>query len=131
MGDLELTQREQRPYFILISLGSDLLALGLLWIADGPPLLGVLILTYLCLAIVILSTSIFWKISMHMAGVGGFSTALVFVFGAPALWAFLSLPLVAWARWHRRKHTPAQLVAGAAVGILITSFVFASLRSKF
>jgi hypothetical protein len=100
-----------------------------LWLADGPPLLGVLILTYLCLAIVILSTSIFWKISMHMAGVGGFSTALVFVFGAPALWAFLSLLLVAWARWHRHKHTPAQLAAGAVAGIAITIFVFASLGS--
>jgi hypothetical protein len=68
--------------------------------------------------------SIFWKISMHMAGVGGFSIALVFVFGAAAGWAFLSLPLVAWARLHRRKHTPAQLAAGAIAGIAIALFVF-------
>jgi len=57
-------------------------------------------------------------------GVGGFSTALVFVFGAPALLAFLSLPLVAWVRWQRRKHTLAQLTVGALAGALITAFVF-------
>jgi len=68
--------------------------------------------------------SSFWKISLHMVGVGGFSMALVFVFGAPALFAFLSLPLVAWARWQRRKHTLAQLTVGALAGVLMTAFVF-------
>jgi hypothetical protein len=68
--------------------------------------------------------SSFWKISMHMAGVGGFSTALVFVFGTPALWAFLSLLLVAWARLHRRKHDIPQLIAGALAGAFVTVLVF-------
>jgi hypothetical protein len=49
--------------------------------------------------------SSFWKISLHMVGVGGFSTALVFVYGAPALLTFLSLPLVAWARLQLKKNT--------------------------
>jgi len=124
VSDMELSRREERPCFILVSLSSDLLALGILWFANGPHLLSVLIMTYLCLATVMFTISIFWKISMHMAGVGGFSTALVFVFGAAAGWAFLSLPLVAWARLHRRKHTPAQLAAGAIAGIAIALFVF-------
>lgn len=124
VSDMELTQREERPRFILISLSSDILALLLLYLFDGPHLLTVIALTYFCLAIVMFSISSFWKISMHMAGVGGFSTALVFVYGVPALWAFLSLPLVFWARLHRRKHTPSQLVAGALAGALITTLVF-------
>jgi hypothetical protein len=124
VGDLELSRREERPRFILVSLSSDVLALLVLLLFGGPHLLTVIVLTYFCLAIVMFSISNFWKISMHMAGVGGFSTALVFVFGAPALWAFLSLPLVAWARLHRRKHNPAQLIAGALAGALVTLLVF-------
>jgi hypothetical protein len=124
VSDLELSRREERPRFILVSLSSDVLALAALWLGNGPHLLRLIVLTYFCLAIVMFSISNFWKISMHMAGVGGFSTALIFVLGAPALLAFLSLPLVAWARWHRRKHTPVQLVAGALVGALITFLVF-------
>ena len=124
VSDLELSRREERPRFILISLSSDILALIVLWLLRGPHLLTVIVLTYLCLAIVMFSISSFWKISMHMAGVGGFSTALVFVFGAPALWAFLSLLLVAWARLHRRKHDIPQLVAGTLAGALVTTLVF-------
>jgi hypothetical protein len=126
VSDLELTNREERPRFILVSLSSDGLALLLLWLGKGPQLLWLIILTYLFLAIVMFSISSFWKISIYMAGVGGFSTALVLVFGLPAAWAFLSLPLVAWARLHRRKHTPAQLLAGAVVGMTVTWFVFRS-----
>ena len=124
VSDLELSRREERPRFILVSLSSDVLALVVLWLGNGPHLLRLIILTYFCLAIVMFSISSFWKISMHMAGVGGFSTALVFVFGVPALWAFLSLPLVAWARLHRRKHDIPQLIAGALAGALITILVF-------
>ena len=124
VSDLELSRREERPRFILVSLSSDVLALLVLRFLDGPHLLTMIVLTYFCLAIVMFAISSFWKISMHMAGVGGFSTALVFVFGPPALLAFLSLPLVAWARWHRRKHDIPQLVAGALVGALVTALVF-------
>jgi hypothetical protein len=124
VSDMELSRREERPRFILISLSSDLLALLILRLFRGPHLLTVIVLTYFCLAIVMFSISSFWKISMHMAGVGGFSTALVFVFGAPALWAFLSLLLVTWARLRSLKHNIPQLIAGALAGVLVTALVF-------
>ncbi|MEP0806971.1 MAG: hypothetical protein HRF47_15935 [Chloroflexota bacterium] len=131
VSDMELSRREERPRFILVSLSSDVLALLVLYLLGGPHLLTLLVLTYFCLAIVMFSISSFWKISMHMAGVGGFSTALVFVFGAAAGWAFFSLPLVAWARLHRRKHDVPQLIAGALAGSLITLFVFGWLGKFF
>jgi hypothetical protein len=124
VSDMELTNRSERPRFILISLSSDVLALLILFFLHGPHLLTLIVLTYFFLAISMLTISSFWKISMHMAGVGGFSTALLFVFGAPAIWAFISLPLVAWARLQRRKHTPAQLLAGALAGALVTILIF-------
>jgi hypothetical protein len=124
VSDFEMTQRGERPRFIAVSLSSDALALLALSAFGGPLLLRVMVLTYLCLGVTMFTISSFWKISLHMVGIGGFSTALVFVFGAPALSAFLSLPLVAWARWQRRKHTPAQLAAGALAGALITALVF-------
>ncbi len=127
VSDMELSRREERPRFILISFSSDVLALLLLHFFNGPHLLSVIVLTYFCLAIVMFSVSNFWKISMHMAGVGGFSAALVFVFGAAAGWTFLSLPLVAWARLYRRKHTIQQLIAGALAGALIAVLVFGCL----
>jgi membrane-associated phospholipid phosphatase len=124
VSDLEMTQRSERPPFIMVSLGSDVIAFLALRTWHGPSLLTIMVLTYFCLAITMLTISRFWKISLHMAGAGGFGTALVFVFGLPAMWAYLSLPLVAWARLYRRKHSPAQLAAGAILGVLVTALVF-------
>jgi hypothetical protein len=131
VSDFEISQRSDRPRFILLSLGSDVIALLLLSFSNGPQLLRVMVLAYLCLGATMITISSFWKISLHMAGVGGFSTALVFVFGSPALFAFLSLPLVAWARLHRRKHTIMQLVAGAFAGILTTAIVFGVMARNY
>ena len=124
VSDLELSRREDRPRFILVSLSSDLLALLVLGLGGAPRLLWLLALTYACLGLVMFTISSFWKISLHMVSVGGFATVLVYVFGLGAWWTYLSLPLVAWARLYRRKHTPAQLLAGAVGGILITAAVF-------
>lgn len=131
VSDMEITRRTERPRFILVSLSSDVLALLVLFTLHGPHLLIVIVLTYFCLAITMLTISSFWKISLHMAGVAAFSTALLFVFGIPALWAFLSLPLVAWARLRRRKHTPAQLAIGAISGALVTALVFVFTITRF
>ncbi len=120
VGDWELSRRSDRPRFILVSVSSDLLALAVLGFGGAPRLVWLLALIYACLGVTMFTISNFWKISLHMVGVSGFATLLTYVFGPAAAWAFLSLPLVAWARLYRKKHTPAQLVAGALGGALIT-----------
>ena len=123
VSDLELSHREERPRFILVSLSSDLLALAVLWLGGAPRMIWTLALVYACLGVTMFTISNFWKISLHLVTVSGFSTLLVYVFGPGAWWTFLSLPLVAWARLHRKKHTPAQLLAGAVLGAAITAGV--------
>ncbi len=123
VSDLELSRREERPRFILVSISSDVLALLILYFGGAPHLIWLLALVYACLGVTMFTISNFWKISLHMVSVGGFATLLVYVFGPSVWWLFLGLPLVAWARLYRRKHTPAQLIAGALGGILITALV--------
>jgi membrane-associated phospholipid phosphatase len=123
VSDLELSHREERPRFIVVSVSSDLLALLILHLGDAPHMIWQLALVYACLGLTMFTISSFWKISLHMVSVGGFATLLVYVFGPSVWWLFLGLPLVAWARLYRRKHNPAQLIAGALGGILITALV--------
>jgi hypothetical protein len=123
VSDLELSHREERPRFILVSFSSDLLALAVLWLGGAPRMIWTLALVYACLGVTMFTISNFWKISLHLVTVSGFSTLLVYVFGPGAWWTFSSLPLVAWARLHRKKHTPAQLLAGAVLGATITAGV--------
>ncbi len=130
VSDLELSRREERPRFILVSLSSDILALTVLALGNAPRPLWVLALIYTCLGLTMFTVSNFWKISLHMVGVAGFATLLVFYFGQAAWWTYLALPVVAWARLYRKKHTPAQLVAGAFGGILITAAVLLTFQIR-
>lgn len=123
VSDFELSKREERPRFILVSLSSDLLALVILILGGAPDLVWVLALVYASLGITMFTISNFWKISLHMVTVGGFSVLLMTVFGTNVWWVWLSLPVVAWARLHRKKHTLAQLWAGAVLGAGITAAV--------
>ncbi len=123
VSDWELSRRSDRPRFILVSVASDLLALAVLGLGGAPRLIWLLALIYACLGVIMFTISNFWKISLHMVGVSGFATLLTYVFGPGAAWTFLALPLVGWARWYRRKHTPAQLIAGAVGGTVITGAV--------
>lgn len=123
VSDLELSRREDRPRFILVSVSSDILALVLLLWGGAPRLVWALALVYATLGITMFTISNFWKISLHMVSVSGFATLLVYAFGPGAAVMYLALPLVAWARLYRKKHTPAQLVAGALAGLAITGAV--------
>ncbi len=123
VSDLELSRREDRPRFILVSVSSDLLALALRIGGGAPRLVWALALVYATLGVTMFTISNFWKISLHMVSVSGFATLLVYTFGRWAALMYLALPLVAWARLYRKKHTPAQLVAGALAGMTITALV--------
>lgn len=103
---------------ILLLLGVLCYALGgaALYRIGAPPLM--LVAAWSC----VLSTlwvwwiNRFYKISIHAAGVGGATCALLFSVGGAA-WPFLlSWPAIAWARLYLRAHTPMQLGTGGALG---------------
>ena len=61
-----------------------------------------------------------WKVSVHTTGVMGPASLLALVLGLPGALLGLLLPLVAWSRWRLRRHTPAELIAGAGIGLVST-----------
>ena len=71
----------------------------------------------------------FWKISSHMAGTGGFLgfcmmmdlACVAGMQGTGILYGLSFSAVVAWARFYLRAHTPAQLIAGFLLGMVISS----------
>ena len=84
--------------------------------------------TALCIGLVGLIT-FWWKISSHLAGIGGISgffLAFFFMSGRQEflLLLFLSLlaaVLIATARWYLKAHDKSQLIAGFFLGMLCSS----------
>ena len=109
-----------------------LLVVGLTYLS-GSIILGMLyaplsaVLLMFCYGTNTLVTSIIsfrWKISIHAMGVGGPTSALLYAFGPVGGAMGLILPIVMWSRLYLRKHTPSQVIAGAALGYFLTAFQF-------
>jgi len=67
--------------------------------------------------------NIFWKISAHMAGIGGVTglfAGLSIVYQIDLIYLIILLTLIAgitgWSRLHVSDHTPAQLISGFVLG---------------
>jgi membrane-associated phospholipid phosphatase len=70
----------------------------------------------------------FWKISIHVAVVAGAVFILVLALGRPLAVLAPLVALTAWARVALGDHTPAQILAGGALGAIVAGVVFTVVR---
>ena len=135
---LEVRQRERRLGPFLVSVVSYLIGTVLLaLVVDGPAL--PLIVTFAAIfpinTAVLMLITLRWKISIHMSSLAAFVSVLLFA--ALTVWRDLPdgieaaltlatvaplallLPLLMWARVRVGAHTTAQVIAGAAFGLVV------------
>jgi membrane-associated phospholipid phosphatase len=72
--------------------------------------------------------TLWWKLSLHTAAASGTVAILVLTLGPLLILALPVVALVAWSRIRLGDHTPAQTLAGAALGGLVATTVFILLR---
>jgi hypothetical protein len=92
---------------------------ALLWF-NAPFAVTALMACYFVNAIVMLVITLSWKISIHMVGVMGPLTALMFQLGTKIAPLMLLLLPVAWARLELKAHNKKQIAAGAVLSSLLT-----------
>ncbi len=117
ISDWEMTKRKER--FNLYSILCVFWFLGVLVAyVFGNALLTNL---YLIFALAFFAATIvtwFWKVSLHMLIDTTIVSILEFIFSG--FWyLYLLLPVIAWSRYVRHKHTPAQLLGGFSLAILV------------
>jgi len=107
-----------RPYYISAGLSAAGLVILLLLHAD-PAVWGLM----WCFAVNTLILNWInskWKISAHMMGLTGPLTYLYPLLGWNMLYTLPLVLLLGWARIETRSHTPLQVLAGSAAGIILT-----------
>ena len=125
VSGFDMPRRQERAPFIAVNLSGNLLGYFLLRSLGAPVTITALLLVYVGMGATMFTISLFWKISLHTGGVGGFATVLTWLFGPVWGVTFLAILLVGWARVYRRRHTWAQVVAGGVVGTAVTALVLA------
>jgi membrane-associated phospholipid phosphatase len=128
LSDRNISLREQRIRFGVVAIASILLGLAVLAALDAPAemvaLLASIAIGVACGWVV----TLWWKISVHAAIAAGAATVLPLVFGPALLAVWPLVALIAWSRVQVGDHTPAQALAGVALGIVVNATVFPLLR---
>ena len=91
---------------------------------EAPPELRATFVAGLSAVIVFMIINLWWKISLHIAFIAASAIVLIILYGRLGAISLVLLPPVAWARVESGQHTPAQVVAGAFLAMVITVFVF-------
>ncbi|MEV6691193.1 phosphatase PAP2 family protein [Micromonospora sp. NPDC051196] len=128
LTDHHVRVREQRRVPLLFGLGSVAAGLALLSVLGAPRPVLALVAAGLVGLVVAVTVSHWWKMSIHSAVAVGALVILMVTFGAWLLVATPLLGLVGWSRVRLGDHTPAQVLAGGALGGLVAAVVFALLR---
>jgi membrane-associated phospholipid phosphatase len=128
---IELGQKERRMVPYIISILCYFACIYLMELVHVPHFMVSIVIAALTVQIVCALVNMVWKISTHMAAIGGFAGALfVFAdaFGFNPVWWFCLLFIVAGllgsSRMILRQHTLSQVVAGLLVGMVCTVLAF-------
>lgn len=116
LTDQHIRVRRQRIVPMALSLVSVLAGVTLLRVLGAPADVFALVVAMLVGLVSSLSVTIGWQISLHLSVAGGTVMILFLVLGPVALAAVPAVAAMAWARLVLRAHTPAQLLAGTALG---------------
>jgi len=116
--DLDVQLREQRMRPLIFTMVCNGLAWGVLVLGAAPAQLVLLAGALWVQTVLIFVITLRWKISVHCAAAASLGTLVWSLIGTP--WPLLiGVPIVAWSRVLLRRHTLAQTVAGALLGIAI------------
>lgn len=128
---IELGQKERRMVPYIISILCYFACIYLMELVHVPHFMVSIVIAALAVQMVCALVNMVWKISTHMAAIGGFAGALfVFAdaFGFNPVWWFCLLFIVAGllgsSRMILRQHTLSQVVAGFFVGMVCTVLAF-------
>jgi membrane-associated phospholipid phosphatase len=119
--EIDIPNKEDRLYPLLWILLSYLLGVIILYIISAPLIITVLMFCYFSNTLIVMLISLFWKISIHSVGIAGPVVFLIYVFGYPGLIFLLLIPIIMWSRLHLKRHTTSQVIAGAGLGLVLTT----------
>lgn len=116
--DLDVSKREMRtPFFIMAAIFYSIAAV--IFFVANTTIMFLLAASYAFVTIILLLVNMFWKVSVHSAGVTGPIFALIFVFGLMVLPLSLMIVLVSWSRIKLKKHTFTQTFMGSLIPIAV------------
>ena len=126
--DRQIRVRAQRPFLLAFTLTSVTVGLVVLKVLGAPRDLFALVAAMVAGMAISLVVSSVWKISIHTSCVAGVVVSLALLVTPASWWLAPLVALTGCARVVLRDHTPAQVLAGTALGAGVATMTLLSLR---
>ena len=126
-SDMDVSRRAERVGPFLFGITSTSVGLLVLMLVHGPKNLETVMFSTALSSVILMVTTLWWKISIHASSLAGAATILTALYGIVMLPVFLLVLLVSWSRVVLRRHTVAQVIAGSLLSILLAQLII-SLR---
>lgn len=120
---MDLYHKEDRDIPLLISTICCFIATILLYMLNNNLVIVGLMFSYFSNTFLIFLITYKWKISIHSITVSSPIPFLIYVFGYPASSFLILLLLVMWSRLYLKKHTLSQVIAGASLGLILSTII--------
>ena len=117
----DITIREQRINPLLMGTASYFIGFLLLKAMGASSLIQGLMFCYATNTLLIVLITNWWKVSIHTTAMSGPLVVLAYQFGSVVFPFFTLIPLVGASRLILKRHTFAQVLVGAAIGVLTTT----------
>jgi membrane-associated phospholipid phosphatase len=117
----DIVIREQRINPLLVGAASYFIGFLLLKGINAPSLIQGLMFCYATNTLLVVLITNWWKVSVHTTAISGPLVVLTYQFGSLVLPFFGFIPLVGVSRLILKRHTVAQVLVGAAIGVLMTA----------
>ena len=126
--------RENRRDILVLGIASALPCILLLIFLEAPSLLVATLVALLGTSLAVGLVNVFYRASYHLALVTTLVIVTLLIWGQtlPYISVLVAIPLVGWARYSLRQHSPRQLAAGFGLSVVIgtaTLYAFGLLGS--
>ncbi|MCX2968241.1 MULTISPECIES: phosphatase PAP2 family protein [Streptomyces] len=127
-ADRHLGVRQQRLVVMVFIVASVATGTALMGVLGAPRPMIALVAAMISTLVVLMAITVVWKVSVHAAVSSGSVALLALAYGPWLLAAYPLVALVGWSRVALRDHTPAQVLAGTALGAAVAAGTYALLR---
>ncbi len=122
--DFHLPKRHERVGPFAVASAAAAGGIALLVYLGAPSAFLAPLVAALAQTLLLFVITLAWQISIHAATSAGLATFAVLAIGGAAILLSLLVPLVIWSRLYLRRHTVAQVFAGAGLGCAAFSALF-------
>lgn len=111
-----LVARHERLGPFIVTLIAALVGCAFMQQPSVSPTLKIVALLNMIQTLLLMTITLQWKISIHSTAVSGAAVLAYYFASSVMLPLLLCVPLIGWSRIYLKRHTPAQVLAGAMLG---------------